>query len=65
MAPITSTGQRVLPLPHLALRAVLARWAVLRATRRGLARLDPRMLRDIGLDPAARAAECDKPFWQE
>jgi uncharacterized protein YjiS (DUF1127 family) len=32
--------------------------------RRELARLDDRMLRDIGLSPSERARELDKPFWR-
>lgn len=32
--------------------------------RRHLAELDPRLLRDIGIDPVAAALEIDRPFWQ-
>jgi uncharacterized protein YjiS (DUF1127 family) len=29
-----------------------------------LARLDARMLRDIGITPSAAERECNKPFWR-
>jgi uncharacterized protein YjiS (DUF1127 family) len=32
--------------------------------RRHLAELDPRLLRDIGIDPVAAAQEVDRPFWE-
>ncbi len=32
--------------------------------RRHLAELDPRLLRDIGIDPAAAAQEIERPFWE-
>jgi uncharacterized protein YjiS (DUF1127 family) len=36
-----------------------------RARERGhLARLDARMLRDIGVTPSEAARECEKPFWR-
>ena len=46
------------------LAAGFTAWARRSAERQQLAELDERMLRDIGLDPASRAAECDKPFWK-
>jgi uncharacterized protein YjiS (DUF1127 family) len=33
-------------------------------SRRELARLDPRQLADIGLDPVAAGREAAKPFWR-
>ncbi|MEM6423414.1 MAG: DUF1127 domain-containing protein [Pseudomonadota bacterium] len=38
-------------------------WANAMAERQHLAGLDDRLLRDAGIDAAARAAELDKPFW--
>ena len=35
-----------------------------RAQRQLLARLDPHLLRDIGLDATTAAEECAKPFWR-
>ena len=32
--------------------------------RQSLAELDPRLLRDIGLEPAAAAREIERPFWR-
>lgn len=32
--------------------------------RRDLAELDPRLLRDIGIDPLAAAHEVERPFWR-
>lgn len=31
--------------------------------RQSLAELDPRLLRDIGIEPGAAAREIDRPFW--
>ncbi len=33
--------------------------------RRALARLDPRLLRDIGISPEQAQQEIDKPFWRQ
>lgn len=43
---------------------VLRRWAERRQSRLALARLDPDLVRDIGLDPAAARAEAARPFWR-
>jgi uncharacterized protein YjiS (DUF1127 family) len=43
--------------------ARLRLWRRLRAERQSLARLDARLLRDIGLDAAAAAKEAARPFW--
>lgn len=42
----------------------LAAWHQRAATRHELARLDERMLHDIGLSPADAEREIGKPFWQ-
>ncbi|NKC15625.1 MAG: DUF1127 domain-containing protein [Gammaproteobacteria bacterium] len=41
----------------------LAVWHERASSRRRLADLDERMLRDIGLDRATAGAEANKPFW--
>lgn len=40
-------------------------WCERSRQRAALARLDDRMLADIGCDPASAADEADKPFWRE
>ena len=52
--------------PHWAPRALdtLLVWQERSRQRRALARLDDRMLRDIGISRADVAAECAKPFWR-
>ena len=57
------------PLPAPSRLAVEMAWLYLLWRRRGksrrdLARLDPRMLRDIGLSPKQAARESDKWFWR-
>ncbi len=50
-----------------ALRAAVALvrlWHRRARERQQLARLDHRMLRDIGVARAEAARECDKPFWR-
>ena len=39
-------------------------WFARARERRQLAELDARELRDIGIDPATRDAECRKRFWE-
>jgi len=39
-------------------------WLQRRRQRRALARLDDRLLRDIGVDAADAVAEVAKPFWR-
>lgn len=39
-------------------------WATRRQSRMALARLDPRLTRDIGLDQVTRDAEARRPFWR-
>jgi uncharacterized protein YjiS (DUF1127 family) len=42
----------------------LSDWRWRARTRRQLARLDARGLKDIGLSSADQRIECNKPFWQ-
>lgn len=54
--------------PRRALRTpvgAIARWIELRSTRAALARLDPRLLRDIGLSEGLAQREAARPFWHE
>jgi uncharacterized protein YjiS (DUF1127 family) len=44
--------------------ALLALWRRRSRGRQQLARLDARLLRDIGVTRSEAAAECDKPFWR-
>ena len=43
----------------------LAIWRQRIETRRSLAQMDARSLRDAGISPAAAAYESGKPFWQK
>ena len=43
---------------------LVAKWIEARATRAALARLDTRLLRDIGLDKFQARAEVERPFWR-
>ena len=43
---------------------LVAKWIETRATRAALARLDTRLLRDIGLEQSAARAEIERPFWR-
>lgn len=42
----------------------IALWLSRRRERIALAKLDPSLLRDIGLTPEDAAGECKKPFWR-
>jgi uncharacterized protein YjiS (DUF1127 family) len=44
-------------------RALVARWRSLARQREALARLDDRLLADIGLTREAQMVECSKLFW--
>ena len=46
-------------------RAALREWRRRKNSRLELARLDERMLRDIGLTRAEADHEINKPFWRE
>jgi uncharacterized protein YjiS (DUF1127 family) len=43
---------------------LLRRWRERSRQRQQLARLDRRMLRDIGVTPDEAERECNKPFWR-
>ncbi len=47
------------------LALTLAVWRQRIETRRCLARMDARSLRDVGISPAAAAFESGKPFWRK
>lgn len=71
MAPSTMTTETLSlpslpPLSRLLVGAglALARWELRHRTRGALKRLDPHLLRDIGLSPTDRASECARPFWR-
>ena len=55
-----------LPVATCLLRArqLVHCWLQRRRQRRALARLDDRLLRDIGVDAADAVAEVAKPFWR-
>ena len=53
--------------PRLSLRPLLETvflWIALARSRRDLASLDDRALRDVGIDRATAAEESSKPFWR-
>jgi uncharacterized protein YjiS (DUF1127 family) len=45
--------------------ALLRYWCERLRQRRQLARLDARLLRDIGITVAEAERECNKPFWRD
>lgn len=47
------------------LHDLIARWGQRMSERRMLARMDSRMLRDIGLSSLDASREASKPFWQK
>ncbi|MDB6453103.1 DUF1127 domain-containing protein [Falsirhodobacter sp. 20TX0035] len=65
----TSLLSPATPLPPLArvafrlAHAVLG-WELRRTTRRHLARLDPHLLDDVGLDAHTAQEETARPFWR-
>ncbi|MCB6178159.1 DUF1127 domain-containing protein [Rhodobacter sp. Har01] len=62
---VSALGRRR-PLPTLSWRAVLRHLSdrlALRRERLRLGRLDPHLLRDIGLSAEAAAAEAGRPIW--
>ena len=59
----TSTSARPSLRKRLAL--TLAVWRQRVETRRNLANMDARSLRDAGISPAAAAYESGKPFWRK
>lgn len=61
-----STTGRLSPamlLSPAALGTYLVRLWKTHRERRALAELEPRLLRDIGIDPGAAAREIERPFW--
>lgn len=55
----TSSGRLFLSSP-----SILKLWYERSRQRRRLARLDERLLRDIGIDRVTAMREASKPFWQ-
>ena len=49
----------------MAAAATLRLWRERAYSRKNLAGLDPRMLRDIGVSPSQLWHEANKPFWRE
>ncbi len=43
----------------------VTQWETRRKSRRALQRLEPHLLKDIGLDRLSAQAEASKPFWQD
>ncbi len=46
-------------------KAIVSEWSARVESRRALARLSPRMLADIGLEPFQVQIEINKPFWKK
>ena len=69
MSPVETLVFRPASLPPLS-RLVLAAavrvvtWEERHRSRKGLKRLDGRLLRDVGLDPITAEAEAARRFWQ-
>ncbi len=61
-----SAESQLAPLPAFALFAavVLTKWSTRHRTRKALARLEPHLLKDIGLDSHAARHEASRMFWQ-
>lgn len=51
-------------LPGRGLVAAITQWSERRRSRHALARLDERLLRDIGLTPGEAVEEAAVPFWK-
>lgn len=49
---------------HTPSRSMLGMWIARARERRALSKLDSRLLRDIGVDPADAAQEAARPFWE-
>ena len=66
-SPVCGTAAIGRPIETRALArvSVLAgAWLQRLRSRRALAELDERLLRDIGLSPSEAVAECAMPFWR-
>ncbi|SNR70605.1 DUF1127 domain-containing protein [Puniceibacterium sediminis] len=61
-----SAESHLAPLPAFALFAavVLTKWSSRHRTRKALARLEPHLLKDIGLDSQTARHEASRMFWQ-
>lgn len=59
MTDITQTTIR----PHKRFQIPLTYWCAVWRSRRALARLDPHLLRDIGVSDVAAKAEARRPVW--
>ena len=62
-----ATPDVLVPAWRIALRsaaATLRRWRANREARRGLAELDARSVRDIGISPEMAEYEASRPFWR-
>jgi uncharacterized protein YjiS (DUF1127 family) len=46
-------------------KAIVFEWSARVEGRKDLARLSPRILQDIGLEPFQVQAEINKPFWKK
>lgn len=64
MQSLRTTMPHILPAPARMLRLVRD-WRSLRRERLALARLDARLLDDIGIGAGAARDEAAKPFWQD
>jgi uncharacterized protein YjiS (DUF1127 family) len=62
-AAAPSRSRSVIELAGTALAAVWT-WRFRARSRNQLADLEPRMMRDIGIDPRALEREIAKPFWR-
>ena len=60
----TTQSMPVLALWAMNIAVYLVTWDHRRRSRAALARLDPHLLRDIGLDFDAAQQESDRPFWE-
>lgn len=64
LAPTTAHRLPLLSRAVLSVALTLINWQIRRSTRRSLARLEPHLLSDIGLDAQFVASEIRKPFWR-
>lgn len=69
MSPVETLVLRPASLPPLSRLVVAAAvrvvtWETRQRSRKGLTRLDARLLRDIGVDPLTAEAEARRRFWE-
>jgi uncharacterized protein YjiS (DUF1127 family) len=50
---------------RLSVARILSMWLMRHRSRQGLARLEPYLLRDIGVTPEEAHRELTKPFWRK